>query len=85
MLCSRWIFWVLLFFTNITIASDATWVLSKGQEVDSFPHYKGMSYSSYYLTMRDDVKIAVDLYLPKGLPKEERIPANRETGSTLET
>ncbi|RJP15303.1 MAG: CocE/NonD family hydrolase [Candidatus Abyssobacteria bacterium SURF_5] len=30
--------------------------------------------SSFYLTMRDGVKIAVDLHLPKGLPDGEKIP-----------
>lgn len=32
-------------------------------------------YSSRYITMRDGVKIAVDLYLPKNLPPGARIPA----------
>jgi hypothetical protein len=37
--------------------------------------YKGISFSSRYLTMRDGVKIAVDLSLPAGLKDGERIPA----------
>lgn len=37
--------------------------------------YKGISTSSRYLTMRDGVKIAVDLNLPAGLKDGERIPA----------
>jgi len=34
-----------------------------------------MVYSSHYLTMRDGVKIAVDLYLPEGLRQGEKIPS----------
>ena len=37
--------------------------------------YKGISTSSRYLTMRDGVKIALDLNLPAGLKDGERIPA----------
>jgi hypothetical protein len=37
--------------------------------------YKGIFSSSRYLTMRDGVKIAVDLSLPAGLKDGERIPA----------
>lgn len=37
--------------------------------------YKGISTSSRYLTMRDGVKIAVDLSLPAGLKDGKRIPA----------
>ena len=36
--------------------------------------YKGMKLESFYLVMRDSVKIAVDLYLPKGLKKSDKIP-----------
>jgi putative CocE/NonD family hydrolase len=38
------------------------------------PKYKGFTTSAVYITMRDGVKIAVDAYLPKGLPPEEKIP-----------
>jgi len=40
----------------------------------TFPRYKGVTSSSFYLTMRDGVKIAIDLDLPKGLPEGEKIP-----------
>jgi len=40
----------------------------------SFPEYAGVESSSFYLTMRDGVKIAVDLYLPKGLDPEAKLP-----------
>ena len=39
------------------------------------PIYRGMNVSSHYLTMRDGVRIAVDLYLPQGLPADARLPA----------
>jgi putative CocE/NonD family hydrolase len=39
------------------------------------PAYRGSAYSSRYLTMRDGVRIAVDLYLPKGLEPGRKIPA----------
>jgi predicted acyl esterase len=31
-------------------------------------------YSSRYLTMRDGVKIAVDLYLPRNQPPDQKLP-----------
>lgn len=37
--------------------------------------YKGQKYSSFYLTMRDGNKIAVEVYLPKGLKEGEKVPA----------
>jgi predicted acyl esterase len=50
---------------------------SKVEEQDQrvAAEYSGASYSSRYLTMRDGVKIAVDLYLPRGLEPTKRIPA----------
>lgn len=36
--------------------------------------YKGYVKKSFYLTMRDSVKLAVDLYLPKGLEPNTKIP-----------
>ncbi len=39
------------------------------------PVYPDIKNRSFYLTMRDGVKIAVDLTLPKGLPAAEKIPA----------
>lgn len=40
----------------------------------TFPLYKGVQRSSFYLTMRDGVKIAVDLHLPKGLKEGDKVP-----------
>ena len=37
------------------------------------PEYKGFNYSSLYITMRDSVKLAVDVFLPKRL-KAEKVP-----------
>lgn len=34
-----------------------------------------MRYSSCYVTMRDGVRIAIDLYLPAGLTSAARLPA----------
>lgn len=36
--------------------------------------YKGYTKKSFYLAMRDSVKLAVDLYLPKGLEPGTKIP-----------
>src|SRR5258708_2892476 len=39
------------------------------------PKYKEFEQRSLYLTMRDGVKIAVDIVLPKPLAADERLPA----------
>lgn len=39
------------------------------------PRFDGVISKSFYLPMRDGVKIAVTLVLPKGLPANEKIPA----------
>lgn len=39
------------------------------------PKYKELTQRSLYLTMRDGVKIAIDVVLPAGLPADEKIPA----------
>lgn len=36
--------------------------------------YKGYNINSFYLTMRDSTKLAVELYLPKGLKTGDKIP-----------
>jgi uncharacterized protein len=50
--------------------SDAAWYDAECRE----PAYRGMGYSSCYLTMRDGVRIAVNLYLPAGLSGGTRLP-----------
>ncbi|MBD3182063.1 CocE/NonD family hydrolase [Candidatus Poribacteria bacterium] len=39
------------------------------------PVYKDVTSQSLYLTMRDGVKIAIDVILPKGIPDHEKLPA----------
>ena len=39
------------------------------------PAYRGMTYFSHYLTMRDGVRIAVDVYLPAGVAGGAELPA----------
>src|SRR4030095_3358879 len=39
------------------------------------PQYKAATQRSFYLTMRDGVKIAVQLVLPKDLPADQKLPA----------
>ena len=39
------------------------------------PQFKAFTQRSFYLTMRDGVKIAVQLVLPKDLPADQKIPA----------
>src|SRR5215211_5198120 len=39
------------------------------------PQFKAVTQRSFYLTMRDGVKIAVTLVLPKDLPADQKIPA----------
>lgn len=39
------------------------------------PQYKGIKTTSTYVTMRDGVDIAVEVFLPKGLVEDKKIPA----------
>ena len=41
----------------------------------SSPQYKGFTYHSYYVPMRDSILLAVDVYLPKKLEANKKIPA----------
>jgi putative CocE/NonD family hydrolase len=53
------------------IAEDVGWnALSSERE----PKYDGYSVRSLYVSMLDGVRIAVDIYLPQGLPSAARIP-----------
>jgi putative CocE/NonD family hydrolase len=53
------------------LAEDIGWgALSSHRE----PKYNGYSLQSLYVPMRDGVRLAVDVYLPEGLPSEDRIP-----------
>lgn len=77
---------VLLLFTFISIGAPAGAALSAPRQVQIVapstqryqgyrePRFKGVNCTGHYVTMRDGVKIAVDLYLPKDLPADEKIP-----------
>jgi putative CocE/NonD family hydrolase len=54
----------------VNSGSDAAWYDSECPR----PAYGGMRYSSCYLTMRDGVRIAINLYLPAGLTSGARLP-----------
>lgn len=40
----------------------------------SAPIYEAIESTSFYLTMRDGVRIAIDLHVPQGLKEEEKLP-----------
>lgn len=46
-----------------------------GKPVRRAPRYRGVVTQSCYIPMRDGVKIAVDVMLPKGLPAGARVPS----------
>ena len=57
-------------------SSDLSWYDQQGfGKAGHPPLYPGMVRTSEYLTMRDGVKIAIDLYLPEDLPRGVKIPA----------
>jgi putative CocE/NonD family hydrolase len=55
--------------------SDVANLLPKPYISKDNAKYKGLEATNFYLTMRDSIKIAVDLYLPKGLEPDAKIPA----------
>lgn len=57
-----------------TTSDTASGTLSPYPYLDR-AQYDGIEYHTYYITMRDSVKIAIDLYLPKGLEEGKEIPA----------
>lgn len=60
-------------FPRTTQASDAAW-FTLPESVAKSTH-PGMEFvGSRYLTMRDGVKIAIDVYLPEGLEKDAKVP-----------
>lgn len=74
---------ILLFnFFNSTAASDKkhTAVDTASGTLTPYPYeeraqYEGIEYHTFYITMRDSIKIAIDLYLPKNLEEDKKIPA----------
>ena len=70
---------VLLSFQTIALPpgkKDEPEKVSKVGEYQGYSEatYKGFSYSSLYITMRDSVQIATDVFLPKGLKDGEKVP-----------
>lgn len=70
------------FFVNSLNAQKTTVIPTDVAKVSPAPYdysqqkkYKGLNIKTYYLTMRDGVRIAIDVYLPKGLEKGKKIPA----------
>ena len=53
-------------------STDAAWPMEKSYNPK--PVYAGVEVGSRYLVMRDGVRIAIDLYLPKGLPPDRKLP-----------
>lgn len=47
----------------------------KKRETYREPEYRGLITRSFYVTMRDGVKIAIDVVLPKNLPPNTKLPA----------
>ncbi len=55
--------------------TDRAWWAQPADPPQAEPPYPGVVRSSHYLTMRDGVRLAIDLSLPEDLPAGERIPA----------
>jgi putative CocE/NonD family hydrolase len=55
-------------------ASDSASGTLKPYDTKANAAYKGYTIKSFYLTMRDSTKLAVDLYLPNGLKAGDKIP-----------
>ena len=53
------------------IADQAPWLVPQYR---SSEQYRGYNRTSRYLEMRDGVKIAIDLYLPKGIKGDKKLP-----------
>jgi putative CocE/NonD family hydrolase len=54
--------------------SDISTVSPAPYDYKSQKQFKHYTYSSFYLTMRDGNKIAVEVYLPKGLKEGQKVP-----------
>lgn len=54
---------------------DYAWYLDENEKIVEHFEYEEVQITSQYITMRDGVKIAIDLYLPKGLEQGKKIPA----------
>lgn len=62
-------------FSGTDSDSDSTEVQIQFPDYDREMDYKGHKRSSYYVEMDDGIRLAVNVYLPKGLKKGEKVPA----------
>lgn len=70
---------VILVFIACMMPAGATCADKYAEEFGTYPGYSGASYEdittkSLYITMRDGVKIAIDINLPEGLSENAKIP-----------
>lgn len=56
------------------IPSDVAQNIPKAYVSADSGKYKGLDFSTYYITMRDSIRIAIDVYLPKHLEENAKIP-----------
>ncbi|MGH8597793.1 MAG: CocE/NonD family hydrolase [Gammaproteobacteria bacterium] len=62
--------------TAPAVAPDAAWWINDDKSGGiSAPGYESVTRSSRYITMRDGVRLAVDIYLPQRLESTTRLPA----------
>lgn len=59
--------------SHLNTVGDGPWYLTD-QALPIAPYEGVLCVSSHYLTMRDGVKIAIDVHLPEGLGEGERVP-----------
>jgi len=62
-------------YSFVAPETDSTEVQEQSPLYDREMTYKGHKLTSYYVEMDDGIKLAVNVYLPKGLKKGEKIPA----------
>lgn len=62
-------------FSDIKTEPDSSDVQIQFPDYDREMDYKRHKRSSYYVEMDDGVRLAVNVYLPKGLKKGEKVPA----------
>ncbi len=56
-------------------SGDAAWYDQESVAEEFPPRYEGELRDSRYLTMRDGCKIAVEVFVPKGLKPDDKVPA----------
>ncbi|MEK6322556.1 MAG: CocE/NonD family hydrolase [Acidobacteriota bacterium] len=61
--------------TQSPAPDGAWWVSDALPDGISTPHYRGVKRTSRYITLRDGVRLAADIYLPEGLGAGVRLPA----------